>query len=195
VIDHLRFRLSPATPMMRACSALAGTSGTWSRSGARSRRSLGCGRGRVQRGWALNRGRRRARAGRALHRCQLAARPPEDSSRRTQLKGFTEPVALSSPASADLPPSGLAALCVPALRSGFDLLALRTRCEGEGTRRRHPPQGPLDAEVRNQRQLCQSTCSPSCASAARRDDAMTSSASARLPKPRVTTIPFWSRSL
>ncbi len=50
-----------------------------------------------------------------------------------RLKGFTEPVALSSPASVDLPPSGLAAFCVLALRSGFDLLALRTRCEGEGT--------------------------------------------------------------
>ena len=49
------------------------------------------------------------------------------------LKGFTEPVALSSPASTDLPPSGPKAFCVPASGSGFDLLALRTRCEREGT--------------------------------------------------------------
>ena len=153
MIDHLRFRLSPATPMMGACSALAATSGTWSRSGSRSRRSLGCGRGRVQRGWALNRGRRRARAGRALHRCQLAARPPEDSSRRTQLKGFTEPVALSSPASADLPPSGLAAFVVLVFRSGFDLLALRTRCEGEGTRSRIRGQGSRATDSRNEREV------------------------------------------
>ena len=52
------------------------------------------------------------------------------------LKGFTEPVALSSPASADLPSSGPKAFYVLVLRSGFDLLALRTRCEGEGTRSR-----------------------------------------------------------
>ena len=153
MIDHLRFRLSPATPMMRACSALAGTSGTWSRSGSRSRRSLGCGRGRVQRGWALNRGRRRARAGRALHRCQLAARPPQDCLWRTHLKGFTEPVALSSPASADLPPSGLAALCVPALRSGFDLLALRTRCVREATASRGARQGSNRSESRKEREV------------------------------------------
>ena len=66
---------------------------------------------------------------------------------------FTEPAALSSIASVDLPPSGLAAFRVPALGSDFDLLALRARCKAHPKEYAPPTSSGLRAEGRNVRQF------------------------------------------
>ena len=83
------------------------------------------------------RARSRASCGRTSRRSRV---PAWDSSKRTE-KGFTEPVALSSTQPADLP------LPRSAFRRGFDLVALRARCEQQPKVRCPGGQGD-DARVR-----------------------------------------------
>src|SRR5262249_19479007 len=51
-------------------------------------------------------------------------------------------------------PSGLATLVVLALRSGFDLLALRTRCTRELTRAAHTSQGWTETKMTQRARVC-----------------------------------------
>src|SRR5262249_17737791 len=59
---------------------------------------------------------------------------------RVRRERFTEPVALSSAASTDFPPSDLAAFPRTAPGDDLDLLALRARCKPQSIA--HPPTAP-----------------------------------------------------